>query len=91
MRNKIIFIAVVLVAICLGLLFNSQKSSPKLLSPILEKASLQKMTPSVTPTPTPIEFKFNRSTDLKKELDLVNPQVESSEFKALEEIIRSSF
>lgn len=40
--------------------------------------------PQPTPTPTPREFKFDSSTDLKQELDFINPQVLDSDFEGLE-------
>lgn len=37
--------------------------------------------PTSTPTPTATQYHFDKITDLKKELDSVNPKVEDSDFK----------
>lgn len=37
--------------------------------------------PTIVPTPSPRTFKYDRSTDLKKELDSVNPQILDSDFE----------
>ena len=40
--------------------------------------------PTSTPTTTPQQFKFDQSTDLKKELDSVSPKVEDGDFSDLQ-------
>lgn len=40
--------------------------------------------PQLTPTPTPVEFKFDKNTDLKKELESINPQVLDEDFSVLD-------
>lgn len=39
-----------------------------------------KPSPTPIPSPTPKTFKFDSSTDLRQELDTVNPQVLNSDF-----------
>ncbi|KKR81164.1 MAG: hypothetical protein UU73_C0003G0268 [Candidatus Daviesbacteria bacterium GW2011_GWA1_41_61] len=64
------------------------KDSPqKSVNPKSNTPTQAKVTP--TPTPTPLQFNFDSSTDLKKELELINPQIQSDDFKPLEEIIDS--
>ncbi len=74
-KSKIITIALILFAlITFWFIFkNSISKTSLVVQPI----------PSNTPTPapTPKTFKFDKSTDLKKELEGVNPQVLDSDFE----------
>lgn len=45
------------------------------------------LTPTISPTPTPISFKFSSSTDLKSELQTVDPQIKDADFDSLKKII----
>lgn len=91
MKNKFLTIFLVLILIgifiFLGNIFFG-KTSDNLTSPVennlLQKAGLQKITP--TPTPTPIQYNFDKSTDLQKELDTINPEVLDSDFDNLKTI-----
>lgn len=85
----LVFITVTIVVIMV-IVFTLQplRLQSKLVSPTLEKVFGQKVqkvvaTPSPTPAPpqTPKTFKFDSSTDLKMELEKVNPQVLDSDFE----------
>lgn len=76
MNKKIIFIAVILV-ILFFVLFLRNKTEP-MVNPLIKQA--------VTPLPSatinqPKEVKYDSSTDLKKELESVDPQVLDSDFE----------
>lgn len=53
----------------------------------LVKTLTKSPTPTLTPSPTPIIY--DRSTDLKKELEKVNPQVNAADYKEIENLINS--
>lgn len=61
----------------------------KLVSPagLADKQFELSATPTFTPTPTPVVY--NNSTDLKKEMDAVDPQVSSNDFNQLKDLINS--
>lgn len=71
MSKKIIFIAIFLM-ILFSIFFLKQKTEPM-------------VNPAVAPLPSaeinrPKEIKYGSATDLKKELDSVNPEVNDSDF-----------
>lgn len=67
--NKKIILAIIAVIIIVILLISTKPATPS-------------AAPEPTPTYTfPKEIKYDSSTDLKKELDTVNPQVNDSDFK----------
>lgn len=43
--------------------------------------------PLPSPTPTPVVFHFDKSTDLKNELEQIDPQVKNSDFQNLDQIL----
>lgn len=79
--------------IVLGNFIFSKTNPQKLISPdekaISQKITGQKIIPSPTLTPTPIESYFNKSTNLQKELDTINPAVLDSDFDNLKQITTS--
>lgn len=95
MKNNFLtfFLILLLIGVCIFVItiFFRKTDSPNLIKPQLEKVSkivgLPKITPSATPTPTPISYNFNKSTDLKKELESVNPQMLDIDFSSLQPII----
>lgn len=44
--------------------------------------------PELTPTPTPRQFQFNKDTDLKSELESVDPKAEDNDFSSLKHLTR---
>lgn len=61
----------------------------KLVSPagLADKQFEPSATPTFTPTPTPVVY--NNSTDLKKEMNSIDPQVSNNDFKQLKDLINS--
>lgn len=51
--------------------------------------SLSEESPTPTPSPTPIQFHFDSSTNLKQELDSVNPLVQDDKIDQLKELIKT--
>lgn len=80
MRNKIIFIVVIIfIAFIMTILFKKE-GTDTLATPQLKTT----LAPSLLPSPTPKQFKFDSSTNLKQELETVNPQVLDSDFAELD-------
>lgn len=71
--NKIWWIVPVLVVLIFVLL--GSKKSTDLVKPAAT------VVPTSTPISVPKEYKFDSLTDLKKELDSINPQVLESDFE----------
>lgn len=96
MKNKFLTIFLILILIgifiFLGSIFFGKIDYENLTSPVgnnlLQKAGLQKITsPSDgRSTPTPIQYNFDKSTDLQKELDTISPAVLDSDFNNLKTI-----
>lgn len=92
MKNKFLtlFLVLILVGILLflGNIFFGKINSDNLASPVgknvMQAVGIQKITPSIIPTP--IQYNFNKSTDLKGELDTINPEVLDSDFNSLKNI-----
>ena len=80
--NKKILIAIILIILfTLGyFVIKNNKNNNQLLSPNYKKVE-SFVAPSIIPSPKPNTFKFDRSTDLKKELENVSPQVLDSDFE----------
>lgn len=97
MKSSLLTITLIIVLIgafvFLGNLFFGNTNSETLTSPvkknILQTVGLQKTTPTPTPAPTIIKYSFNKSTDLKGELDSINPEVLDSDFDNLKQITTS--
>lgn len=84
MKNKVIvLLLVVLVGLVIYFLIN-KNNSDTLVSP---GGLLYKVTPTPPSTPTPIEYHFDSSTNLKQELNSINPKVETTDFDNLKKII----
>jgi len=86
----IVLIAILLIAGFFVYRLIGQKSTTALVGPggeqIADKAS---PSPSPTPLPTAQQFTFNHSTDLKKELDSVDPKIEDPKIDQLKAVIKS--
>lgn len=89
-NSKIITVVLILVLVAVFLtVFKSAVNesglvgNDSLLSPVMQKLSGQKVLPSQAPSiiVAPKTYTFDSSTDLKKELDNVNPQVLDSDFE----------
>ena len=86
MKNKQIIILISLIIFgLLGYFILIKDNSKSLINPSADTNS--ELSPTVELTPTPIIFKYNSSTDLKSELQSVNPKVEVSDFDKLKHII----
>lgn len=84
--KKTIFLLMLLAAVVAGVWYGVGKPGNRsLVSPDLVSTFARQSPAGVpTPLPTPDEpktFKFDRSTDLKAELEKVNPQVLDSDFE----------
>ncbi|OGE14608.1 hypothetical protein A2769_03475 [Candidatus Daviesbacteria bacterium RIFCSPHIGHO2_01_FULL_37_27] len=80
-HTKLITVVVTLVIIgtvVFGITLNKNRKN-KLVSPNLSSSKATE--PSVIQPNTPKEIKFNRSTNLKEELDKVDPKVLDSDFE----------
>ena len=78
--KKIIFVTLILI-IGYVLFIMAQGGSPKeLVNPNFSQM-ITKSTPTPTPKPTLKTFQFDSSTDLKSELEKVNPKVLDSDFQ----------
>lgn len=71
MKNKILIILLIILGVVF-LIVNSGQSQPQVSPNIL----ISPPSPSIFPK----EIKYDNSTDLKKELETVNPQVLDSDF-----------
>lgn len=60
---------------------NPVNGSNLMLNPLGKQSVLSSASPTPSPAPTPKTFKFDKSTDLKKELETINPQVLESDFE----------
>lgn len=84
MNRKFVIVIITFIIVIILSLSRYQPGS-NLISPLLSLPKTNRV--SATPIPTsvppqaPQTFKFNRSTDLKKELDQVNPAVTDQDFK----------
>lgn len=86
MKNKALII--ITVTLVLGLVFfamNFQKNG--LVSPNLTTSN-QKLEIIPSSSPTPKTFKFDSSTNLKSELETVNPEVTDQDFEEIESILK---
>lgn len=89
MKNRLITIFLVLILIGIILLLGNfvlnKNSVPTAIEKmtVLPKSFSQNSKPTLTPTPTPITFNFDKTTDLKAELDSINPEVLDSDFENL--------
>jgi hypothetical protein len=85
MKTKLL-IALALILLLLGGFFSLRLKDSALVNPNIKTVSGTTPSPSSISTP---QFNFDASTDLKKELDLVNPKIESSKFDQLKQLIKS--
>ena len=88
MNKKYILITIVIVLL-LGIVFwliskNINSKNSLLTSPGLGKVSGEQISPTPTQSPTPPKtYSFDSATDLKSELENINPQVLESDFQGL--------
>lgn len=76
MKNKIVYIIIII--FITGTIFILTKKENKPVGPTL---TTQTAIPTPTPTPALKTFKFDGSTDLKKELEQINPKVLDVDFE----------
>lgn len=78
--NKNIFVTSVLILFVLIIFWSIvQNAVNRNTNPLLNPESTPQLT--TTPASTPKTFKFDASTNLKKELENINPQVLDSDFE----------
>lgn len=93
MKNNLItaFLVLILIGIILllGNFVLNKNSVPTAIEKmtVLPKSFSQNSKPTLTPTPTPIVFHFNKSTNLQQELESINPEVLDSDFDSLKKTI----
>lgn len=81
MKNKLIIIIVIAI-ISIIFIIVSQKGDNTLIIPgFTREQKIESPQPTPAPPVAPKEFKFDRSTDLKMELEKVNPEVLDSDFE----------
>lgn len=82
MNKKIILAIILIILFTIGYLLinNNDKKNDRLLNPNYKKVE-SSVLPTIIPSPTPKTFKFYRNTDLKKELESINPEVLDSDFE----------
>lgn len=75
----------------MGLVFLNFKNSQikNLTSPGLTSTNIQGPKKNIEPTAAPVVYKFDKSTDLRSELEKVNPEVAKSDFTDLQSVINS--
>lgn len=89
--SKNIILTAVLILILVGISLtifnkltnNNSNGNSLLITPVLQKLTGQKASPTETPSNivAPKTFKYDSSTDLKKELESINPKVLDSDFE----------
>lgn len=80
-KPSILTIILILLLGAIILIFTPSRWKSNLISPMGQKPQVMTVSPTPMPTPNqPKTFKFDRSTDLKAELDKINPQVLDSDF-----------
>lgn len=94
MKRKITIIVIIIIGIVIAYFFISNNSKTALVSPsVTERGStsdLQKNEEPETPAYNPPkEVKYDSSTNLKQELETVNPQIQDNDFEKLKELIKS--
>lgn len=80
MKSRVLIIGII-AFILVGLVVIQMNNSSKKITSSLKSSSNQII--NSTPTPTPVKIIYNKTTDLKKELETVNPRVEESDFTEL--------
>lgn len=86
MNKSIIFIIIIIIIIIAGIFVSSNKiPDGKLIGPNFQsilRGPVKTPVPQQTPilSPTPRTFNFDSSTDLRGELETINPQVLESDF-----------
>ncbi len=83
MKNKILIATIIIVIVGVFLIVLKGTVSNKMVSPSLNLIPKQLASPLPSPTPVshiPAQYNFDASTDLKKELESINPQILDSDF-----------
>lgn len=83
MSNKSLIIISLIILVAVGWLIFKSNTAGDLVNPLLQGSDKTTPTPSETPAPpnAPKTFQFDSSTDLKKELEKVNPWVLDTDFE----------
>ncbi|MFA5932823.1 MAG: hypothetical protein WCV81_00995 [Microgenomates group bacterium] len=93
MKNRLVtfFLSLILISILIflgNLVFNRTKAQVKT-EPMTALPNNQNSKPTLIPTPTEIIYNFDKSTNLKTELETINPEVLNSDFDNLKKITTS--
>lgn len=80
-KPTLFIIAAVLIIIFAVILVSTNKKDAKWESPFSGITQRTSPTQTPIPSPTPKTFNFDSSTDLKQELETINPQVLDSDFE----------
>ncbi|MBI2019423.1 hypothetical protein HYS95_02000 [Candidatus Daviesbacteria bacterium] len=83
MNNKKFLIISLIILAAVILFFVTGRKNTQLVNPSLQQETVKQSSsePSVPLYNPPQEIKYDSSTDLKKELDTVNPQILDSDFE----------
>lgn len=86
MKSKYIIIIVILLGVGLGFILRNTFGNKELVNP----SSENRVSSNASPLPTPpVEIKFGQNTNLKTELELVNPEILDSDFDQLSILVKS--
>lgn len=85
MRNSILILLILVLSLGVLVYFkvHEHPNIAEVVSPIIKKIPLSTKAAQETPVP----YTVNSSTDLKKELESINPEVKADDFKDLEILI----
>lgn len=87
LKTSIFLILFLIAILSVGIYFVLIKSNPSNLKSSLNTTNeaISNNQPTVIPTPTSI--KYDRSTNLKQELESINPEVKDDDFNSVKEVI----
>lgn len=85
MKNKFLLVVILTILAMIVVYFVISKREDGMVGPkLIQQVTRQQDSPTASPSPTPNTpktFQFDSSTDLKAELEKVNPQVLDSDFE----------
>lgn len=81
--NKFLIGAIILaIFVIFGIWWvDNGKKQTSFINPKIQTSAASIPTPSISPTVAPKTYKFDKSTDLKKELEDINPMILESDFR----------
>ena len=80
MNKKLLIVGLILISLTFWTIVQNVFKNGSLLSPRTGQV-VSSPIPTQIPSPAPKTFKFDKTTDLKKELDSIQPQLQDSDFE----------